>query len=181
MAEGLSPEEARLAQLLEESDAVPSALRDALLRHLKRPADLHDVSDASGAHNASDASDAGVASDAEASRSKSSMSDRDRPRSHKLLSRLRTQRPTALLGEMRQQLNERIGSYSAEQLDQLKAELLRLIERLDLQGEAQRLLSRVAIDVTLTIKLAPEEDAPLGVKPQVKASAKLRLTPEDDT
>ena len=98
--------------------------------------------------------------------------------SAKLLSKLTQHTPTALLGEMKQRVGQRVGSYSAEQLEALKAELRRLAERVDLRSELQRLLSQIAIDVTLTIKLVPHDEAPLGVQPQVQTRAQVRLEPE---
>ena len=160
MPDQLSPEEARLLQLIEQSGAIPSALRESLLRH------LHTTT--------SDAVEEAV----ERVEGSASGETREHP---KLFDRLRRRRPTTLINEVRQQIGDRVGSYSAEQLEHLKAELRRLADRIDIQSEVQRLLSQVAIDVTLTIKLAPQDGAPLGVTPQVKTSAKLRLIPTPPT
>lgn len=90
-----------------------------------------------------------------------------------LLSRLLNKRPSALI----ETVTQRVDNYRAERVEQVRSEWRKLVDRVDLQGEVQRLLSQVSIDVTLSIRLIPKEGATLGMAPKVETSAKLNIRP----
>ena len=104
------------------------------------------------------------------------VSSSDQGASRPLLKRLLSQRPSALF----ESVTQRVDDYRAERVDQVRAELRKLVDRVDLQGEVQRLLSQISIDVTLSIKLVPKEGAPLGMAPKVETRAKLNLRATED-
>ena len=96
-----------------------------------------------------------------------------------LLNRILGGRPSTLI----ESVTQRVDHYRTERVEQVKTELRRLVDRVDLQGEVQRLLSQLSIDVTLSIRLVPKEGAPLGMTPKVETRAKLNIrstTPESN-
>ena len=93
-----------------------------------------------------------------------------------LLNRLLSTRPSHLI----ESVTQRVDHYRAERVEQVKNEWRRLVDRVDLQGEAQRLLSQLSIDVTLSIRLVPKEGATLGMTPKVETKAKLNIRPSEE-
>ena len=104
------------------------------------------------------------------------VSSSDQGASRPLLKRLLSQRPSALF----ESVTQRVDDYRAERVDQVRAELRKLVDRVDLQGEVQRLLSQISIDVTLSIRLVPKEGATLGMTPKVETKAKLNIRPSEE-
>ena len=97
-----------------------------------------------------------------------------------LLNRILGARPSSLI----ESVTQRVDHYRTERVEQVKTELRKLVDRVDLQGEVQRLLSQLSIDVTLSIRLVPKEGATLGMTPKVETKAKLNIrstTPENTT
>jgi hypothetical protein len=93
-----------------------------------------------------------------------------------LLNRLLSARPSHLI----ESVTQRVDHYRAERVEQVKNEWRRLVDRVDLQGEVQRLLSQLSIDVTLSIRLVPKEGATLGMTPKVETKAKLNIRPSEE-
>ena len=102
--------------------------------------------------------------------------ERSASSSKPLLNRILSARPSHII----ESVTQRVDHYRTERVEQVKSEWRRLIDRVDLQGEAQRLLSQLSIDVTLSIRLVPKEGATLGMTPKVDTKAKLNIRPTEE-
>ena len=94
-----------------------------------------------------------------------------------LLNRILNTRPSDLI----ESVTQRVDHYRTERVEQVKSEWRRLVDRVDLQREVQRLLSQLSIDVTLSIRLVPKEGATLGMSPKVETKAKLSIRPSEES
>jgi hypothetical protein len=78
--------------------------------------------------------------------------------------------------ELVERVSLKMDGYKAEGVELARAELRRLLDRIDLNHELQALLSQFSVVVTTEIRFAPTDDGS-GVKPVVKTSAQVKRDP----
>ena len=75
--------------------------------------------------------------------------------------------------EVLDKVSQKVEEIREERVEQVKLEVKKLLESIDLQKEVVKVLSQVSIDLKTTIRLVPDPNSTVGVKPQVKTQAKL--------
>ena len=146
-----SREHDRLKRVIEQSEALPSQLRTALLKRLEQGSVEVEETE--------EQAETGV---------------------KKAINTLK-RAPSEMVNEVVHRVGQRVEELRGERVEQVKSEVRRLVERVDLQGEVLKLLSYVSIELKTTIKLEPKEDSQLGIKPVVKTHAKLRWRDQESS
>lgn len=78
------------------------------------------------------------------------------------------------------QVAKRVDTYRTNRVEQIREEVKKLSEKIDLQGELHRLLSQISIEVKMKINLVPtDETGALGIKPKIVTSAQIHFKDPD--
>ena len=77
--------------------------------------------------------------------------------------------PSEVIGRVSQKVEE----IRIERVEQVKSEVRKFVENIDLQKELIKLLSQISIDLNTTIRLVPDDDTTMGIKPKVTTKAKI--------
>ena len=155
----------RVREAIKQLDSLPQSLREALLNRLDASDELSSYADSPRSGHAQPSS--GV------------KERKERKGVRRAIHSLRVS-PGEVIGKVSQRVEE----LRAEGVEQVRSEVKRLVERVDLQSELVKLLSQLSIELKTTIKLEPKEESQLGVKPKVVTEAKLRwgdeVTPSNE-
>lgn len=76
--------------------------------------------------------------------------------------------------EVLDKVTQKVEEIRDERVEQVKIEVKKLLDSIDLQKEVIKLLTQVSIDLKTTIRLVPDHESTVGIKPQVKTHAKLK-------
>ncbi len=158
-------DQVRVREAIKQLDSLPQSLREALLNRLDASDELTSYADSQRGEHAQPSR--GVK---EGKRVKGV---------RRAINSLRVS-PGEVIGKVSQRVEE----LRAEGVEQVRSEVKRLVERVDLQSELVKLLSQLSIELKTTIKLEPKAESQFGVKPKVVTEAKLRwgdeVTPSDE-
>lgn len=83
--------------------------------------------------------------------------------------------------EVAHRVSQKVEELTNERVEQVRSEVKKLVERVDLQGEVIKLLSSISIELKTTVNLEPNEESPLGIKPAVKTKATLKWKDQESS
>ena len=145
----------KLRALLESNEALPSTLKDALIKHLDK---------------------AGYDSTAE--NHSSNIVDQNSLFSS-VFSQIK-QTPVQVIDKVSNRVNQTVETIRSDKLEQVKNEVRRWVDQVDLQAEAIKLLAQLSIELKTSIRLVPDQESKLGLKPEVNTKAQLKWGVDQD-
>ena len=138
----------KLKMLLESNESLPINLKEALIKHLDK------------------------------TEQNLSQSNSDSPKDHtslisNVLSQIK-QTPVQVIDKVSTRVNQTVDTIRNDKLEQVKSEVRRWVDQVDLQAEAVRLLSQLSIELKTSIRLVADQESKLGLKPEVNTKAQLK-------
>ena len=84
------------------------------------------------------------------------------------------QTPVQVIDKVSTRVNQTVDTIRNDKLEQVKSEVRRWVDQVDLQAEAVKLLSQLSIELKTNIRLVPDQESKLGLKPDVSTKAQLK-------
>ncbi len=84
------------------------------------------------------------------------------------------QTPVQVIDKVSTKVNQTVETIRTDRIEQVKSEVRRWVEQVDLQAEAVKLLSQLSIELKTSIRLVPDSESKLGLKPDVSTKAQLK-------
>ena len=84
------------------------------------------------------------------------------------------QTPVQVIDKVSTRVNQTVDTIRNDKLEQVKSEVRRWVDQVELQAEAVKLLSQLSIELKTSIRLVPDQESKLGLKPDVSTKAQLK-------